>query len=144
MRMEDIVFGVRPSFGAPYNLRLTRGVRPESQETVYRLTCRSSYAETERTWQAESSDGEFVWNTLAEADVTLAPDTIIGLDGVDYDLTIRSGFNEVRLEWWLRLPEQWKAIEPAVERLKKMVSDSYEALGLQIEDILWLKDDPHA
>ncbi len=125
---------MRPSFGTPYEIDLSRDI-PVYGQTTWRLTRRSRLGKPERSLAVEASDAEFVLGTLAEAEVKLVPDGIMGLDGVSYDLSIGAGFNAVRLAWWFDLPKQWEPIAPALNRL--------HVLGL-IADVPGAGDDPHA
>jgi hypothetical protein len=52
--------------------------------------------------------------------VSLIPTPIYGCDGTTYKLAITRGFNEVRLEWWCDLPQEWTFLQKSVKTLLRL------------------------
>ncbi len=44
-----------------------------------------------------------------------------GLDGTSYELRFGEYFGWCRIKWWVKIPESWKAISPAVKRFGRVL-----------------------
>jgi len=53
-------------------------------------------------WQQEvpSSEVAMVKAVLERQIFTIVPESVIGLDGTNYELVIERGFNKIQFNWW--------------------------------------------
>ena len=48
-----------------------------------------------------------------------------GCDGTNYELEIGHFFCHVRIAWWVRLPDEWKAIRPVIEEMAALFESAW-------------------
>lgn len=72
-------------------------------------------------WQQEVPSAEVakVKAILERQIFTIVPETVIGLDGTNYELVIERGFNKIQFNWWSNLPATWQALGSVCETLLK-------------------------
>lgn len=78
----------------------------------------ASHATTEITLD-EARD---IHTSLSEARINLFPPFVWGYDGGTNRLTLHAGFNESRFAWFMLLPDCWKELEPAIEKLSSLAT----------------------
>jgi len=63
-----------------------------------------------------------ILDILKNAQLTPAVAGGIGLDGVQYSLSLKQGLNRLELTWWQDLPEGWRGLQPLQHLLEEYVS----------------------
>ena len=63
-----------------------------------------------------------ILDILKNAHLTPAAAGGIGLDGVQYSLSLKQGLNRLELTWWQDLPEGWRGLQPLQDLLEEYVS----------------------
>src|SRR5688572_20350300 len=73
-------------------------------------------------WQREIQRHEAreIIDILEHQLVSIAPESILGLDGTTYELLIERGFSKVQFTWWCDPPRVWKALGEVSERILAM------------------------
>ncbi len=49
-----------------------------------------------------------------------------GLDGVSFELEVDLWSENVRISWWMWLPDEWKPLEPIVSALENAFEEAWE------------------
>lgn len=123
----QLVFRESPSFGEGFVVRLT--ALPHEDVCRYELRRGSSWELELGTRLPLAASGEvpraeadaMYEALLREAIAAVPPDALGILDGVSYSLNIDTGGNGAMYCWKCDLPQSWRALQPAIDYLKRLV-----------------------
>lgn len=70
-------------------------------------------------WQREVPPSEVkkIISTLEHQVISVAPDSVFGLDGTTYELLIERGFNRIQFKWWGEPPAAWRTLRELLSTL---------------------------
>lgn len=119
-RGELLRLEIDPSFQQPRLTVCLVSSKTAGGEDSFLLRCETSdYSPERRSWEI-ALDPVVAASILADLEslrLSPVPNCAKGADGVFITLVVRRGFNEVSFKWWLEAPEQWKALDPIVEKI---------------------------
>lgn len=131
MKRTLLTFTVVPAFKGGFVISLLEDRGRKSK--AYILSCQESslpfssfekpmFSPGDLLTEHEISDeeAEGILAMLKAASVSAMPSYILGLDGTMYLLDVRSGLNEVRYRWWVRIPEGWEPIGEVCNALMQL------------------------
>ncbi|MBU8872058.1 MAG: hypothetical protein KOO60_14415 [Gemmatimonadales bacterium] len=112
----ELEMTVHDSFDGDMTYTLLRKIGPD-REIQYRIQLVDSRhyrhlpaLSGAKEWLVDSDQVEQLFKELEQAQISIAPEFVAGVDGSTTTVKITRGFNLAEFTWWEDLPDQWERL----------------------------------